>query len=105
MDLKLAGKRALVTGSSSGLGKAIASLLAAVGVAETIRVSGGNAEVALGDLATDAGAEAVASAALTNGPIDILVNNAGVFHSNPGWTQRLNTGRRFTTSMSFRACG
>jgi len=93
MDLKLVGKRALVTGSSSGLGEAIVKLLAAESVAvvvhgrnedranavaEAIRAGGGKAEVALGDLATDAGADAVAGAALANGPIDILVNNAGI---------------------------
>lgn len=92
MDLQLAGKRALVTGSSSGIGEVIAILLAAEGVtvvvhgrnesranavAEAIRAKGGKAEVALGDLATDAGADAVAAAALSSGPIDILVNNAG----------------------------
>lgn len=93
MNLELTGKRALVTGSSSGLGEAIVRLLAAEGaavvvhgrnasranvVAESIRDGGGRAEVALGDLATDAGADAVADAALTGGPVDILVNNAGV---------------------------
>ncbi len=93
MDLRLAGKRALVTGSSSGIGEAIVKLLAAEGVAvvvhgrdesranavaEAIRAGGGKAEVALGDLITDAGADAVASAVLAGGPIDILVNNAGV---------------------------
>ncbi len=93
MDLKLAGKRTLVTGSSSGLGEAIVKRLAAEGaavvvhgrnesranaVAEAICREGGRAEVAIGDLLTDAGADGVASAALANGPIDILVNNAGV---------------------------
>lgn len=96
MDLRLAGKRALVTGSSSGLGEAIVKLLAAEGiavvvhgrdesrasaVAEAIRATGGSAEVALGDLTTDAGADAVAAAALAGGPVDILVNNAGVFNT------------------------
>jgi 3-oxoacyl-[acyl-carrier protein] reductase len=96
MDLRLAGKRALVTGSSSGIGEAIVKLLAAEGVAvvvhgrdesranavaNAIRAGGGSAEVALGDLTTDAGADAVANAAQAFGPIDILVNNAGVFNN------------------------
>lgn len=43
-------------------------------MAAAIRVAGGSALVALGDLSTDAGADAVAAAA---GEIDVLVNNAG----------------------------
>lgn len=92
MDLKLTGRRALVTGSSNGLGEATVRLLAAEGaavvvhgrdaerttaVAEAIRAAGGRADVALGDLSTDEGADAVAAAALAGGPVDILVNNAG----------------------------
>ena len=64
MDLRLAGKRALVTGSSAGLGEAIAKFLAAEGVtvvahgrdvgrtnavAHAIRATGGRAEIAIGD--------------------------------------------------------
>jgi NAD(P)-dependent dehydrogenase (short-subunit alcohol dehydrogenase family) len=78
MDLRLAGKRALVTGSSAGLGEAIAKFLAAEGavvvvhgrdigrtkaVAQAIHAAGGRAEIAIGDLSTDFGADAVVSAA------------------------------------------
>ncbi|MGQ9351812.1 SDR family NAD(P)-dependent oxidoreductase [Mycolicibacterium gilvum] len=91
MDMGLSGKRALVTGSSSGLGRAIAESLAAEGasvvvhgrdevrtgaVADGIRARGGDAWAAVGDLATEGGAGAVAAAA---GEVDILVNNAGVY--------------------------
>ncbi|HVZ18136.1 MAG TPA: SDR family oxidoreductase, partial [Terriglobales bacterium] len=47
---------------------------------------GGEAEVALGDLSTDAGAEAITKAALATGAIDILVNNAGVL-PRPSWME------------------
>ena len=105
MDLRLAGKRALVTGSSSGIGEAVVKLLAAEGVAvivhgrdesranavaEAIRVKGGEAGVALGDLTTDAGADAVAVVAQAFGPIDILVNNAGVILRR-SWTETTAT--------------
>ncbi|WP_410590622.1 SDR family NAD(P)-dependent oxidoreductase [Amycolatopsis sp. lyj-23] len=93
MDLGIAGKRALVTGSSAGLGEAIARLLAAEGAAvvvhgrdaartEKVAASIAAAGVALGDLSTDAGADAVAEAA---GDVDVLVNNAGAY-DHLGWT-------------------
>jgi NAD(P)-dependent dehydrogenase (short-subunit alcohol dehydrogenase family) len=93
VDLQLRGKRAFVSGSTSGIGEAIARALAAEGVAvavhgrreaEAVRVAreidaaGGRAVVAVGDLANDAAARAVADQALRAlGGIDILVNNAG----------------------------
>lgn len=90
MDLKLKGRRALVTGSSSGIGQATARMLAQEGCA--VVVHGRNREraekvaaeikaagIAIGDLATDEGAAAVhtqARAAL-GASIEILINNAG----------------------------
>jgi 3-oxoacyl-[acyl-carrier protein] reductase len=90
MDLKLKGRRALVTGSSSGIGEGVARLLAQEGCA--VVVHGRNREraqkvaadikaagVAVGDLSTDEGAAAVHAEARTalGGNIEILINNAG----------------------------
>ena len=96
MDLNLKRKRALVTGSSSGLGEAIVKMLAREGaavvvhgrdgarvaaIAQAIAADGGRVAQTLGDLSIDAGADAVCEQALADGLIDILVNNAGYFGS------------------------
>ena len=93
MDLQLTGKRALVTGSSIGIGEEIARVLAAEGaivavhgrdhdraarVAAGITEAGGKAVVVTGDLTDDDAVKqlhAASDGAL--GGIDILVNNAG----------------------------
>jgi short-subunit dehydrogenase len=88
----LRGKRALVTGSSGGIGAAIAHLLAAEGVdlvltarrkdaldqvAAACVARGVRADVVIADLGTADGARTLWVAATAGGPIDILVNNAG----------------------------
>lgn len=93
MDLKLDGKRALISGSTKGIGFAIARLLAAEGahvivngrsdaaVSEAIaairaEVQGADVDGFAGDLST---AEAAAALATRFPEVDILVNNLGVF--------------------------
>jgi 3-oxoacyl-[acyl-carrier protein] reductase len=89
----LAGRVAIVTGSSSGIGEAIARELAAAGaavvvnsrteeraepVANEIRSRGGRAIAVAADVCDSAQVAALVSAALEElGGLDILVNNAG----------------------------
>ncbi len=92
----LTGKRALVTGSSQGIGLALARGLAEAGA--TVVLNGRNAaklaeaaagldglavETAAFDVTDQAGAEAAVAALEAIGPIDILVNNAGITRRHP----------------------
>ncbi len=89
MDLELAGRRALVFGSSSGLGKAIAGALAAEGArvavvsrdrerAQTAAAEVGAATALAADLTVEGdGARAVSEAADALDGLDICVVNTG----------------------------
>ena len=92
MDLKLNGKRALVTGSTAGIGLAIATALAREGtrvivngrtreaVEKTVAEIGGSTEGFAGDLSRADAAEQL----LQRFPeVDILVNNLGIFEVRP----------------------
>ena len=96
----LSGKRAVVTGATSGLGAAMASALAGAGaevvvggrdparaerVVAAIREQGGSASAVLGDLGTSAGVKRFAGAVQQDAaPVDILVNSAGLFERAEG---------------------
>ena len=88
MNLELQGKTALVTGSTAGIGLAIAQSLANEGVRVIVngrtqeRVDAALAKLPAGavGLAADLGTAAGAAAAIERFPtVDILINNMGIF--------------------------
>lgn len=132
MDLGIKGRRALITGSTSGIGYAIAQGLAAEGVQVWItgrtqprvdqalarlKKGGAAAEGIAADCAMAAGAEAVFKRVPD---VDILINNLGIYERKPffeipdaDWTRFFEVNvlsgvrfaRRYAPDMAKRGWG
>jgi NAD(P)-dependent dehydrogenase (short-subunit alcohol dehydrogenase family) len=93
MKIDLSGKTTLVTGSTSGIGRAVAKGLAAAGAQVTVNgraqgkvdaaaaaiakaVPGAKVRGVAADVSTAAGCKTLVAA---QGEVDILINNAGIF--------------------------
>lgn len=115
MTISLAGQTALVTGAATGIGRAIALMLAQAGatvvvnhlnqpqaaatLVQTIKSTGGQAVAISADVSDGEAVQALVAQALhTVGDIHILVNNAGIIQEKPfldtteaDWDRMINT--------------
>jgi NAD(P)-dependent dehydrogenase (short-subunit alcohol dehydrogenase family) len=113
----LAGRRALVTGASKGIGAEICAVFAdagadivavardAEGLAATraaVEATGRRCRTLTADLAAPEGPGAAAAAALAEGPVDILVNAAGVALTAPALSLGLDAWEA-TMAINLRA--
>jgi len=114
VDLQLEGKRALVTGSTAGIGYAIAESLAKEGATVVVngrtqrrvdealsRLKQASPKGRLEGLAVDLGTAQGAKLAIAKYPeLDILVNNLGIFEAKP--FEDISAARFHPRSMGLR---
>lgn len=123
MDLELKGKRALITGGSSGIGLAIARELAREGVRVAIAARGADKlEAAARQVSAETGAEVITATVDTGsdasvrdmvqsvaerlGGIDILVNSAAIpFGTNPSPALADITDEAFYAEINTKVMG
>jgi NAD(P)-dependent dehydrogenase (short-subunit alcohol dehydrogenase family) len=115
--VKLNGRVAIVTGSSRGIGKAVAEAFAAEGARVVIccrdqrdradaiarSIGAGRALVVQADVSTPLGAAQIVGKALsTFGRLDVLVNNAGILFRDDPW---LPDPERWSTTYDTNVVG